>query len=291
MNNILTGALLSLFLVSCTAKKSFDPKEANRDKVESDANQNFEGDDSLLSEDELANLSKEEIICQQGPRVTQLVKKADFASVFALICEGGGPNDVFNQLIEGSYKGSGEPKVSVISSTTDENLVTEIVLGYVINVPMDNPSQFSSYKAHNIFADGVDTGSSKMVINVAGREEFPGRRSVEAIQLNYNISMARGASIYDVRSTEFNTYLLREDYRDVVLSTEHITDAATNNNYHLSPGLNIGIANGDGNTDLMFLSKLVIKERIDPSRIEAALTELNAKVAEMIHSHIVNSQQ
>ena len=101
--------------------------------------------------------------------------------------------------------------------------------------------------------------------------------------------MAEGASIYDKRKTEFNTYLLKEDYRDVVLSTEHLTDARTNKYYHKTDGLTIGVKSDDGRTNLIFLNKLVIKERIDPSRVQQALIELNATVAKKIFEHIINT--
>ena len=293
MKNILIHSVAILGLASCTAKQNFNNSEQTKVVTESDVVEvqpEVKPDDGLLSDEELTKLSNEEMVCQQGPRITALVQKADFSSVFAAVCTDGAPNETYKQLIKDKFNGEGAPKVTLISSKSDENLTTELILGYVINVPMEKPSEFSSYKSHNILA-AVESTSSKMQINVVSREEFPGRRSVEAIKLDYKISRAKGAGIYDVRSTEFNTYLLKEDYRDVVLSTEHITDAETNKNYHSTPGLTIGIANGDGRSDLMFISKLVVKERVDPSRIESALTDLNSKVAEMIHSHIINSQK
>ena len=284
MKSLLSASIISLLSVSCTPKSGF---EANRAPAVEEGS--ADADDGLLSEAELSKLSKEEMICQQGPRITNLVKKSDFSTVFSSICGSSETNTVYDDLIKSAYNGEGEPKVSIISSSSDEMLTTEIILAYALNVPMKDPSRFADYKTHDIFASGVNSEKSKMKIDVLKRTDFPGRRSIEAVELEYNILVAEGASIYDKRKTEFNTYLLKEDYRDVVLSTEHLTDARTNKYYHKTDGLTIGVKSDDGRTNLIFLNKLVIKERIDPSRVQQALIELNATVAKKIFEHIINT--
>ena len=128
-----------------------------------------------------------------------------------------------------------------------------------------------------------------MIIEVEKREEFPGRKSIEAISLKYDIKSAKGAGIYDIRTTEFNTYLLQENNREIVLSTEHLTDAESNSYYHLTDGLTIASKTEDGRSNVVFISNLIIKGRIDPSRIQEALTRLNEQVAVMTFDHVAAS--
>lgn len=227
-----------------------------------------------------------QVLCQEGPKVIAKSSKGDFAKEFGLICNDGNTNEAFKTLLASAYDGTGEPKVTTINNSSDDNYVTNLVLGYSLKLPVADPSLFAGYKAHDIFAAGVKAGNSEMKILVESRQAFPGKASVEQVVLNYNLMNAEGAGIFDTRQTEFNTYLLLENTRDVVVSTEVLLDEATNEQYHVANGMNIGIKDSKGSTYMVFLINLVIKNRIDPARMQKTMTVLNTQVAKMIQAHI-----
>ncbi len=231
----------------------------------------------------------EEVLCQEGPRIIELVKKGDFSEQFKLICENGSTNQTFADIIDTAYEGTGEATIHILKNSTSGLYVTNLAFAYALKIPLEDPSQFADYKVHNIFATGITTDTSNLVIDVESREEFPGRRSIESIVLNYDLKTADGAAIYDKRITEFNTYLLVEDNRDVVVSTELLVDVETNPNYHLANGLTIGVTGGNGYTYIIFVTDLLVKDRIDPARMERALTDLNRKIPSQIYEHILST--
>jgi len=232
--------------------------------------------------------SIEQVLCQEGPRVIGIFNPGDFAPQFSLICDGNNTNNTFKDLIRNSYQGNGNPSVQIVKSSTNAMFITNLALAFAIKVPLADPSQFADLEAHNIFSSGITTKNSKLVINVANRQPFPGRRSVEKVVLDYNLTSALGAGIHDTRRTEFNTYLLIEDNRDITISTEHLLDKE-NEYYHLANGLTIGLRADDGYSYLVFVTELIIKNRIDPERITNTIVSLNEQVATMLHSYISGS--
>ncbi len=235
------------------------------------------------------NRSIEDVLCQEGPRVTAAAKKADFSAQFALICEGGRTNALFKSSITGAYQGTGVPQVNVVKLTTDDNFVTNITLVYAIKAPLANPSLFADLKPHDIFAAGIRESNSELAITVESRASFPGKASVEQVVLNYDLKVANGASIFDRRRTEFNTYLLVESNRDIAVSTEHLLDADTNEYYHIANGLTIGLKAENNQSYLLFVTDLVIKNRIEPERMKVTLSNLNMGVAKMLQKHLLTN--
>ena len=80
----------------------------------------------------MAKLTDEQILCQQGPRITELVKKGDFSDLFATVCTNGDPNEVYQQLMADKYNGTNEAKITVLKAESGDLLVTELILGFVI---------------------------------------------------------------------------------------------------------------------------------------------------------------
>ncbi|SMF18760.1 hypothetical protein [Pseudobacteriovorax antillogorgiicola] len=232
----------------------------------------------------------EQVLCQDGPTVIESRGNGDFSRQFAYICENGSTNQVFKDIVMSSYEGGELAQVQTLHKVTSPLYVTEFAFAFAIKVPLVDPSQFADYRAHDIFAEGISTDSSNLVINVASRDSFPGRGSIESVVLDYDLKTAHGAAIFDKRQTEFNTYLLVEDNRDVVVSTEHLVDVETNPSYHLSNGLTIGVTAGDGYSYIIFITELIIKDRIDPVRLEKALLDLNQEVSKMLYEHITNTE-
>jgi len=99
---------------------------------------------------------------------------------------------------------------------------------------------------------------------------------------------AYGASIHDIRRTEFNTYLLVEGSRDIAVSSEHLLDVEANEYYHKAQGLTIGIKAEGGQSYMVFVTNLVIKNRIEPERMKVTMTNLNTAVAKMLSQHLIS---
>ncbi len=216
-----------------------------------------------------------DVLCADGPKTLADLNKTDFTAQWNLLCTNGKPSALFAELVQNAYAGSGEPNVKVVQKKVGELYVTDINIAYAMRVPLENPTLFADLKPHDAFASGIIEGNSSLSLKVASRKPFPGKRSVEQVILEYNLTNAEGAGIYDKRRTEFNTYPLIENNRDITVSAENLLDAETNDSYHLAQGLLIGMRAGDGKSYLIFVNQLVVKNRIDPDRMERTLLTLN----------------
>jgi hypothetical protein len=277
----------SLFILgACTPKGSkFDGSKVNS-QAGAEGVQVIEG--PVIST-QIDNRGAEQVLCEETPRVLKNAKKADFSAELALVCEGSDTSQAFKRAISNAYSGSGAPQVEVIKlETNKDNFVTELSLIFAIKAPLENPSLFADLKPHDIFATGIKEAGSELYIKVDSRQTFPGKASVEQIVLSYDLKLANGASIYDTRRTEFNTYLLVENNRDIAVSSEHLLDAETNEYYHKAQGLTIGVKADAGQSYMVFVSNLVIKNRIDPERMKVTLTNLNIAVAKMLEQYLIS---
>ncbi len=239
-------------------------------------------------ETKIDNRGAEQVLCEETPRVLGNAKKADFSGELKLICEGSETSQAFKKAITNAYNGTGTPQVEVLKLVSNDNFVTEMSLIFAIKAPLENPSLFADLKPHDIFAAGIKEAGSELFIKVESRQSFPGKASVEQIVLNYDLKLAHGASIFDTRKTEFNTYLLVENNRDIAVSSEHLLDADTNEYYHKAQGLTIGIKADAGQSYMVFVSNLVIKNRIEPERMKVTLTNLNVAVAKMLEQYLIS---
>jgi hypothetical protein len=272
--------------VSCSPNSSFDSDSEKQPQQQAEAEGKSNAPEEPVIDVQIDDRTIEEVLCQEGPKIIGAAKEVDFSQQFQLVCEQGTTNAFFKEVIQSAYQGEGEPKLFIPNLATNEQYVTNLTLAYALKVPLENPSMFADLRAHDIFAEGIDQDSSNLVINVESRKPFPGKRSIETVTLNYDLTSANGAGIYDKRTTEFDTYILIEDNQDITVSTEHLINAEQNEHYHLANGLTIGIKDGQGQSYLMFITDLVIKNRIDPMRMEVTMQALNLKVAKMLHEFI-----
>lgn len=281
---IFAGAVL--FLGACTPKSgSFEGSKVDSASGSANGGQVIAGPVIGTTID---NRGAEQVLCEEGPRVIGNAKKADFSAEFKLICEGSETSQAFKRAVTNAYTGTGTPQVEVLKVETGENFVTELSLIFAIKAPLENPSLFADLKPHDIFAAGIKESNSELYIKVESRQSFPGRASVEQIVLNYDLKLANGASIHDLRRTEFNTYLLVENNRDIAVSSEHLLDADTNEYYHKAQGLTIGIKGDAGQSYMVFVTNLVIKNRIEPERMKVTMTNLNIAVAKMLEQYLIS---
>lgn len=285
---IIAGSLV--VLGACAPQKSskFDgaSKEGEKTSESSNAVVEVSSTDSIIPV-KIDNRSIEQVLCEEGPKVVSAAKKADFSAEFKLICDGSSTTPVFKEAVAQAFNGTGEPVVKILNVKSDEIYVTDLSLIYAIKVPLENPALLPERNPHNIFANGIRNENSELFIKAGTPEKFPGgSRRIQKLVLDYDLKLASGASIYDKRQTEFNTYLLVENSFDVALSTEHLLDEATNQYYHKAQGFTIGLKAGNGESYLVFVTNLVVKNRIEPARIVSTLGKLNSTVAKMLVQHL-----
>lgn len=277
--------LSSLLLVStwgCDRKKisgAPDTGATKGGKQDSglDANGNPIGDPSVTKGLNVGP-EKEAYMCQDGRRVLQLIEKPQFVEQLSLICDENAPNQRFKDLIANAYNGTNDPKVTLIGMSTDDMFNTRMTVAFAMKAPLADPAQFFALKAHDVLANGLRANRSELVATVESRRNFPGRRSIEEIILNYSLNKSEGGGLFDIRRTEFNTYLLDEARTDVTISTEELLDADKNKSYNGFRGMVIGVQAGNNQTYLVFLNDMYIKNRIDPLRLQRTLIALNGEM-------------
>ncbi len=289
MHTQVFGLLLSLgaFLtLACSGSKSF---EGNREapKVSPAAGAEAKPASMEPAEPSISTMVDqkpiEEVLCTEAPKHLSSLQKDSLLEQLAFVCNGTKTTQAFSSLISKAYTGEGIPTVELWKKKVGELYVTDIVIAYALKVPLENPSQFADLKAHDAFATGgIAEEKSQLRLDVLSRTPFPGRKSIEKVLLQYNLTNADGAGIYDKRKTEFNTYTLLENRRDIILGTEELLEADTNQSYHMAQGLLIGLRAGDGESYLVFVNQMVIKNRIDPDRLQRTLVSLNKGAARIL---------
>ena len=274
-----------LFLVGCTKNDEFSSQPAT-----SESSKRVQSSGSAaenLHTQKIGDRSVEDILCQEGQRIVNRYPERDLQPSFDALCLQGKTTNLLEELINNAYDGLNEPQLKILASDSDaKTYVTNIRIAYAIRTPLSDPSLFAGLKAHDVFSAGIHAENASLTIKVTDRQAFPGQGSVERVRLHYNLTNANGAGIFDQRSTEFNTYLLVEENRDIVLATEHLTDGDSNRYYHRASGLMVGLKTDVAESYFVFVSDLVIKNRIDPDRIAVTLEKLNLTVPKMLLEHI-----
>ncbi len=227
-------------------------------------------------------------LCEDGPKLFNLVEKPNLGQTFSLVCDGGVPTPLYRSLITSAFEGSGTPAVKLVSYEVGALFVTKLVVGFALKIPLNEPSKFYELKAHDILASGIQLNNSEIVAKVEDRQIFPGRRSVEEVLLNYSLNKSEGGGLFDRRRTAFNTYLLNEKKTDIVVSTEELLDAETNANYHDYRGLLIGVKSGEDSTYLVFINDYTIKNRLDPERLKRTLLALSQGMQLKMHAFFLS---
>jgi len=224
---------------------------------------------------QVGNRPIETVLCEDGFKLLKLIEKTSLNEDFGLACSADKTTPLFQELVTKAYVGSGEPNVKLVQFKTGDLFVTRMIVAYAMKVPLNDPSLFYSLKAHDVLSTGIQEKNSEVIGLVESRRNFPGRRSVEEVILNYSLNKSEGGGLFDKRRTEFNTYLLSESSTDVVVATEELLDAATNKTYHDYKGLLLGLKAEPGFTYLVFINDFTIKNRIDPLRLQRTLLALS----------------
>ena len=228
--------------------------------------------------------SAEELICQEGPRVANAPKKDDFSNLFLVVCTNGTTNDIFKNAIMSAYTGTGEPTLTVIENTTGDLFLTRLVFVYSVRVPIANPTAVQDLNIYSKFVKGINDPTSKLGFTVESRKPFPGKGSIEELVLHYDLTIASLAGVFDHRRTAMNTYLLKENNRDVMVATEHLLDPETTEYYHIVRGVQVIMRTPDETgTNLIYVNEMVFKNRFDTNRVTGTIINLSKAVAKGIY--------
>jgi hypothetical protein len=271
-----------MILCACGKSSSFEgqKKEGKAEGAEANPTADGTGPGSLPADKPIIPISVgdrpiETVLCEDGYKLLKLIEKSSLNEDFSLACTPDKTTALFQDLISKAYAGTGEPNVKLVQFKVGDLFVTRMIVAYAMKVPLADPSMFYSLKAHDALASGIQEKNSEVVGLVESRRNFPGRRSVEEIILNYSLNKSEGGGLFDKRRTEFNTYLLNESSTDVVLATEELLGADTNKTYHDYKGLLLGLKAEPGYTYLVFINDFTIKNRIDPLRLQRTLIALS----------------
>ena len=216
-------------------------------------------------------------MCTRAEQILSRSEGNDFSYLLAKICEpeAGGFSASMRRFLANAYDGRNQPKVTVIEQESNAMYVTRVMIGYAFTAPLDSPSKFYALKTHDLLAAGIENNNNRVLGRVEAREQFPGKGSVERVTINYQLELSEGGALFDQRKTVFNTFLLTEASNDITFSTEELLDPEQNEYYHSYTGISFAYKTIDGQTMLMFLTELIIKNRIDPGRLVRTLVSLN----------------
>ena len=85
--------------------------------------------------------------------------------------------------------------------------------------------------------------------------------------------------MFDKRKSRVQNYLPSEATRDLTLSAEYLVDADTNPYYHAARQMILGVKSENNTTTLIYLNEMIVKNRIDPARLQRTLLNLSKVLA------------
>lgn len=222
------------------------------------------------------------LICSKGPEALKYTDYDDFSDLFNVVCKDGAPNTNFSQILNQSATDIGEPKVSVFRLNIEKDLyTTDFIYAFAVKVPVSSPVQLTAYPILEEMSKGLKTADSEVRFSKGKEAIFPGRGVVRSIEQSYSMPLAKGAALFDKRSTLTNTYLLAEGNNDINLVAEHLIGTAEY--YNASRQLVFSLKGESPNTTYMvYLNQLIVINRFDPQRLTSAATELSQLIPQII---------
>lgn len=253
---------------------SGDVNQQNDDKNAKtlDANGKKSADDDA-EKDEIA---PEKFFCETAGAYLQQAETTDYSQQLAVLCGPDGPTQDFLQAFTYAYTGDGEPKGKVLEVKTNAMYYTRLRYMFSLKTPFDEPGEIFGIKPHDAFAQGILTPDSALYTTVNSRVEWPKDSSaVQRIVQTYDLQLAKGAGIYDVRQTESNIYMLSDTRKDVALITEHLLNPEANPYWHDQKVLLVSISPAPNTTFIVGALEFTVKNRFDVVRFKQTMDELN----------------
>lgn len=223
------------------------------------------------------------LLCENGPIAVDNAGKTNLENIFKVACNGKSPTKTMAQLFSGAYDGSGEPVVKTVKYSVNDNFVTHFTYGFAIKSRLKSPAGFSGLPIYDELGKGLISRDSIVFTKKIGEKAFPGKGSVREINLVYDLPFGEAAGLYDHRETQMNTYLLVEGTQDINITVEHLLNPEMNNFYHISNGIIIGVKGEPGETYLVYIIELILKNRFDPGRVQRTIIELAKKIQETVY--------
>ena len=224
------------------------------------------------------------LLCKNGLKTVENAGKANFRSIFQVVCaKDGNPTKVFGELFEKSFDGTGTGNVSIVTFKTSDIFVTKFIYAHGVKARLPSPAKFAGLPIYEEIGKGIKTKNSLFYVKKTSEKTFPGKGSLRQIILDYDMPYAEGAALYDRRTTESNLYLLDESSQGINITVESLLNPESNPYYHSSNGLVVGIQGEPGETYLLYVTELVIKNRFDPGRLRRAVIDFTKLVQQTVH--------
>jgi hypothetical protein len=222
------------------------------------------------------------LICSQSHEVLKYTDYDDFTDLFNVICKDGAPNKNFTDILNTSATATVEPQVRTFKLQVEPELyTTDFIYAFSVKVPVSSPLELTAYPIFEEMSKGLKTADSEVQFKKDKEVIFPGRGVVRSIEQSYSMPFAKGAALYDKRSTLTNTYLLAEGNNDINFVAEHLLGNAEF--YNATRQLIFSFKGETPNTTYMvYLNQLVVINRFDPQRLTAAATELSALIPKAV---------
>jgi hypothetical protein len=224
------------------------------------------------------------VLCKNGLKTVENAGKANFNTIFQVVCaKDGNPTKLFGDLFSRSFNGSGTGDVAVVAFKSSDIYVTKFIYAHGVKASLPSPAKFAGLPIYEEIGKGIKTKNSLFFVKKMSEKTFPGKGSLRQIILDYDMPYAEGAALYDRRTTESNLYLLDESSQGINITVEHLLNPESNPYYHSSNGLVVGIQGEEGETYLIYVTELVIKNRFDPGRLRRAVIDFTKIVQQTVH--------
>lgn len=231
----------------------------------------------LSSDDDSKNeVSPENYFCETAGAYLKQAEPTDYSHQLAVLCGPDGPTPDFLQAFTYAYTGDGEPKGKVLEVKSNAMYYTRLRYMFALKTPFNEPGEIFGIKPHDAFAQGIMTADSALYTTVNSRVEWPKDSSaVQRIVQTYDLQLAKGAGIYDVRQTESNIYMLSDTRKDVAVITEHLLNPDANPYWHDQKVLLVSISPAPNTTFIVGALEFTVKNRFDVLRFKQTMDELN----------------
>lgn len=218
----------------------------------------------------------EKFFCENAQAYLTNAETTDYSQQLAVLCNGNNPTAEFMEAFSYAYGGEGEPKGKVIDVATNSMYYTRLRYVFALKAPFNTPSDIFATQPHDAFAQGVRTGDSELYTMINSRVDWPQNSSaVQRVVQTYDLQLAKGAGIYDVRQTESNIYMLSDTRKDVALVTERLLNPENNPYWHDQKVLLVAISPFTNTTFIVGSLEFVVKNRFDVVRFKQTMDDLN----------------
>ncbi len=223
------------------------------------------------------------LVCGRSQSVLKNTDYDDFSDIFGVICDKDVPNKTFDAILKQAYTGSSEPQITTNRLKIGDLFVTDYIYSFAVKLPVNSPGDLAGFPIYEEVSKGLKTIDSQLMITKGKDTTFPGKGVVRSLEQHYSMPLAKGAGLYDTRTTLTNTYLLMEGSQDVNLSAEHLLNPDATEYYNATRQIVLGIkGEAPGFSYQVYITQLVVINRFDPERLVKASADLAALIPKAV---------